>query len=54
MLNQFLIKILLINSLLSPILESTYLNTSMCKFELLQKDESKAQLADSSKAYIFT
>jgi len=27
------------------------LNTDMCKFELSQKDESRAQSADSSKAY---
>ena len=27
------------------------MNTDMCKFELSQKDESRAQSADSSKAY---
>jgi len=37
--------------LLNPIVESTYLNTDMSKFESLQKDVSRAQSADSSKAY---
>jgi len=27
------------------------MNTDMCRFGLLQKDESRAQSADSSKAY---
>jgi len=31
--------------------ELIYLNTDMRKFETSQKDESRAQLADSSKAY---
>jgi len=49
--NRFPIKNLLIDSLLTPIVESTYLNGDMCKFEALQKDESRAQSTDSSKAY---
>jgi len=48
--NRFPIKNLLINSLLTPIMESTYLNRDMCKFETLQKDESRWQSTDSSKA----
>jgi len=32
------------------IVEASYLNTGMCKFESLQKDESRTQSADSSKA----
>jgi len=47
--NQFPIKILVIVSLLTPIMDNTYLNVDMCKFESLQKDESRAQLTDSSK-----
>ena len=35
----------------TPIVESTYLNRDMCKFELSQKDESRWQSTDSSKAY---
>jgi len=31
--------------------ESSYLDIDMCKFESSQKDESKAQSADSSKAF---
>jgi len=31
--------------------ESTYLNRDMCKFESSQKDESRWQSSDSSKAY---
>jgi len=31
--------------------DTIYLNTSMCKCESLQKDESKTHSADSSKAY---
>jgi len=31
--------------------EGTYLNTDMCKCESSQNDESRAQSADSSKAY---
>jgi len=31
--------------------ESTYLNRDMCKFESSQKDESRWQSTDSSKAY---
>jgi len=42
---------LLIDSLLTPIVESTYLNRDMCKFESSQKDESRWQSTDSSKAY---
>ena len=34
-----------------PIVESTYLNRDMCKFESSQKDESRWQSTDSSKAY---
>jgi len=34
---------------ISPV-ESSYLNTDMCKFESSQKDESRAQSADFSKA----
>ena len=49
--NRFPIKNLLIDSLLTPIVESTYLNTDMCKFESSQKDESRWQSTDSSKAY---
>jgi len=39
--NRFPIKNLLIDSLLKPILESTYLNRDMCKFESSQKDENR-------------
>jgi len=49
--NRFPIKNLLIDSLLTLIVESTYLNRDMCKFELSQKDESRWQSTDSSKAY---
>jgi len=49
--NRFLIKNLLIDSLLAPIVESKYLNRDMCKFESSQKDESRWQSTDSSKAY---
>jgi len=45
------IKNLLIDSLLTPIVESIYLNRDMCKFESSQKDESRWQSTDSSKAY---
>jgi len=31
--------------------ETSYLNTDICKFETLQKDESRGHLAGSSKAY---
>ena len=48
---RFPIKNLLIDSLLTPIVESTYLNRDMCKFESTQKDESSWQSTDSSKAY---
>ena len=37
--------------LLTPIVESTYLNRDMCKFESSQKDESRWQSTDSSKTY---
>jgi len=49
--NWFPIKILLIDSLLTPIVESTDLNRDMCKFESSQKDKSRWQSTDSSKAY---
>jgi len=42
-------KTLLIDSLLISLLDSTYLNIDMCKFELSQKDESSALSADFSK-----
>jgi len=47
-------KNLLIDSLLTPIVESTYLNRDMYKFESSQKDESRWQSTDSSKAYRYT
>jgi len=37
--------------LLTPIVESTYLNGDMCKFEISQKDESRWQSTDSLQAY---
>jgi len=37
--------------LLTPIVESTYLNRDMCKFESSQKNESRWQSTDFSKAY---
>jgi len=37
--------------LLTPIVESKYLNRDMCKFESSQKDESRWQSTDPSKAY---
>jgi len=40
-----------IDSLLLSLVEWSYLNTDMRKFESSQKHESRAQLADSSKAY---
>ena len=49
--NRFPIKNLLIDSLLTSIVENTYLNRDMCKFESSQKDESRWQSTDSSKAY---
>jgi len=49
--NRFPIKNLLIDSLLTPMVESTYLNRDMCKFDSSQKDESRWQSTDSSKAY---
>jgi len=45
--NRFPIKNLLIDSLLTPIVESTYLNMDMCTFESSQKDESRVQSTDS-------
>jgi len=42
---------LLIDSLLTPIVESTYLNRDTCKFESSRKDESRWQSTDSSKQY---
>ena len=41
----------MINSLFITPVEWTYLNTDMRKFEASQKEESRAQSADSSKAY---
>ena len=41
----------IVKSLLTPIVESTYLNRDMCKFESSQKDESRWQSTDSLKAY---
>ena len=49
--HRFPIKHLLIDSLLTPIVESTYLTRDMCKFESSQKDENRWQSTDSSKAY---
>jgi len=49
--NRFPTKNLQIDSNSSPCVESSYLYTDMCKFESSQKDESRAQSADSSKAY---
>ena len=37
-----------IDSLLLSLAERSYLNTDMCKFESLQKDERRGQSADSS------
>ena len=47
---DFLFKFAIDSLLFSPV-EWSYLNTDICKFESPQKDESKAQSADSSKAY---
>jgi len=41
---------LLIDSLLTPIVESTYLNRDMFKSKWSQKDESRWRSTDSSKA----
>jgi len=49
--SKFPIKNLLIDSLLTPIVESTYLNRDMCMFESSQRDKSRWQSTDSSKAY---
>ena len=49
--NRFSVKKLPIDSLLISYVVSSYLNTDMCNFESSQKDESRAQSADSSKAY---
>ena len=49
--HRYPIKNLLIDSLLTTIVESTYLNRDMCKFESSQKDESRWQSTDSSKVY---
>jgi len=32
------------------VVETSYMNTDMCKFELPQSEESRGQLIDSSKA----
>jgi len=46
----FLLTILLLDSLLTSLVESTYFNKCcVCKFESLQKDESRAQLAKPGK-----
>jgi len=47
--NWSAIKIFLIDSQLTPTAESANLNIDVCKFESLQKDESRAQSADSLK-----
>jgi len=49
--NRFPIENLLIDSLHTPIVESTYLNSDTGKFESSQKDENRWQSTDSSKAY---
>jgi len=48
--NRFPIKNLLINFLLTPIVELAYFNVDVCKFESSQLDETRAQSTDSSKA----
>jgi len=47
---DFLLKFVIDSLLISPVAWSCF-NTDMCKFESSQKDESRAQSADSSKAY---
>jgi len=42
---------LLIDSLLTSVVKSTYLTLDMRKFEASQKDESGTQSADYSKVY---
>ena len=42
---------MLIDALLTPIVDSTYLNIDMWNFESSLKDESRAQSTDSSKVY---
>ena len=42
----------MIGSLLITPVERSYLHADMRKFETSQKEESRAQSADSSKAYI--
>ena len=49
--NRFPLKNLLIDSLFISFVESSYLNIEMYKFESSRKDESRAQSADSLKAY---
>jgi len=49
--NRLPIKIFQIDSLLVPHVESSYMNIDMCKSESSQKNESRAQSADSSQAY---
>jgi len=49
--NRFPVENLQIDFLLTPIVESTYLIKDMCKFESSQKDTSRWQSTDSSKAY---
>jgi len=49
--NEFLIKRLQTYILLISHVESCYLNADMCRLESSQKGESRAQSADSSKAY---
>jgi len=48
---DFPFKNLQIDSLLIAHVESSYLDTGTWKLESSQKDESRAQWADSSKAY---
>jgi len=45
--NRFSFKILLIDLFLNPIVDHTYLNIDVYKFESSQKDESRAQSAES-------
>jgi len=50
---SFLLKNLPLVPLLISHVGSSYLNTDVCKFESLQKGESRAQSVDSSKTYSF-
>jgi len=51
--NRSPIKKFVIDSLLLSLVEWSYVNTDMRKFESLQKDESRAQSTDSSKAGVY-